>query len=43
LSRLEYRHDWSNQPFFDRGLDPASHKSQDTLALGIIGYFGPKR
>lgn len=43
LSRLEYRHDWSNQPFFDRGLTPASHKSQDTVALGIIGYFGPKR
>ena len=43
LSRLEYRHDWSNQPFFDRGLNPASHKSQDTVALGIIGYFGPKR
>lgn len=43
LSRLEYRHDWSNQPFFDRGLDPASHKSQNTLALGFIGYFGPRR
>ena len=43
LGRLEYRHDWSNQPFFDRGGTPASYKSQDTVALGIVGYFGPKR
>ena len=43
LARLEYRHDWSNQPFFDRGIDPASSKSEDTVALGFVGFFGPKR
>jgi hypothetical protein len=43
LGRLEYRHDWSNRPFFDRGVTPASCKSQDAVALGIIGYFGPRR
>jgi hypothetical protein len=43
LTRLEYRHDWSNQLFFDRGLTPASSKSEDTVALGFVGFFGPKR
>jgi hypothetical protein len=43
LGRLEYRHDWSNQPFFDRGINPASSKSEDTVALGFVGFFGPKR
>ncbi len=43
LSRLEYRHDWSNMPFFDRGNEPASAKHQDTLLLGIVAYFGPRR
>jgi hypothetical protein len=43
LSRLEYRRDWSDQPFFDRGSTPASHKSQDTLLAGFTVLFGPKR
>ncbi len=43
LARLEYRHDWSNQAFFDRGNDPASTKEMDTVAFGIVGFFGPKR
>ncbi len=43
LARLEYRHDWSNQPFFDRGINAASSKSEDTVALGFVGFFGPKR
>ena len=43
LGRLEYRRDWSNQPFFDRGLNPASRKNQDTITLGFLAYFGPKR
>jgi len=43
LARLEYRRDWSNQPFFDRGIDPAPSKSEDTVALGFVGFFGPKR
>jgi hypothetical protein len=43
LSRLEYRRDWSNTPFFDRGGIPASFKNQDTLLLGFVAYFGPNR
>ena len=43
LARLEYRRDWSNQPFFNRGLDLAVHKNQDTLTAGFVAFFGPKR
>jgi len=42
LSRLEYRCDWSNQPFFDRGSERASAKSQNTFSLSFIAFFGPK-
>lgn len=40
LTRLEYRRDWSNQPFFDRGNENASSKNQNTLLLGFVVYFG---
>jgi len=43
LTRLEYRRDWSNEPFFDRGNDPGTHRNQDTLLAGFVVYFGPKR
>lgn len=43
LSRLEYRRDWSNQPFFDRGAASAARRNQDTLLLGLVAFFGPKR
>ena len=43
LSRLEYRHDWSNQPFFDRGGTLASIKYMDTVTFGVVAFFGPKR
>lgn len=43
LGRLEYRRDWSNQPFFDKNSNPGSAKSQNTITLGILAYFGPKR
>jgi len=43
ISRLEFRRDMSDQPFFDRGADIASVKTQSTLTLGIVAYFGPKR
>jgi hypothetical protein len=43
ITRFEYRRDWSNQPFFDRGNTPASSKSQSTLLAGVIVYFGPKQ
>ena len=43
LTRLEYRRDWSDQPFFDRGNGLANYRSQDTITLGMIVFFGPKR
>lgn len=43
LSRFEYRRDWSDKPYFDRGNEPASYKHQDTLLVGMIVYFGPRR
>lgn len=43
LSRIEYRHDWSNQKFYERGSTPNASKNMDTLTIGVIAYFGPKR
>jgi len=49
LARLEYRRDWSNQPFFFRGSSVngttglGTYKNQDTLSLGVVAFFGPKR
>ena len=43
LSRLEYRHDWSNVDFFERGSTPNATKNQDTLTFAMIAFFGPKR
>jgi len=40
LSRLEYRRDWSDQPFFDRGDNAGVFKSQTTLLVGFVAYFG---
>ncbi|HWB86320.1 MAG TPA: porin [Bryobacteraceae bacterium] len=43
LVRGEYRHDWSNVDAFDRGNQLANWKNQDTLLVGFVAYFGPKR
>lgn len=43
LTRLEYRRDFSNVPFFEQGPVPMIAKNQSTVTLGIVGYFGPKR
>ena len=40
LTRIEFRRDWSNVPFFDKGNENASAKSQNTLLIGFIAYFG---
>lgn len=40
LTGLEYRHDWSDENFFERGSVGLS-KHQDTLALGVVAFFGP--
>jgi hypothetical protein len=45
--RGEYRYDWSDKPFFERGLPAPSPgfavKNQQTATVAFIGYFGPKR
>ncbi|MBZ5584830.1 MAG: porin [Acidobacteriia bacterium] len=41
LSRLEFRDDWSNQPFFQRGAGYAN--SQPTVLLGLVAYIAPKK
>ncbi len=43
LSRLEYRRDDSDAYFFYRGATPNASKSQSTVTLGIVAFFGPKR
>jgi len=40
LARLEYRRDWSDKPFFERG-STGSSDHQDTFALGVVAFFGP--
>lgn len=42
LMRTEYRRDWSDQPFFDKG-DSRTVKAQSTATVGLIAFFGPKR
>ncbi len=42
VSRLEYRQDWSDKNYFDRGRGQMVYKNQPTLSLGVIAYF-PKK
>jgi hypothetical protein len=42
LARLEYRRDWSDKNFFQKGPSGAAG-NQDTVSLGIVAFFGPKR
>jgi hypothetical protein len=42
LMRTEYRRDWSNQAFFDKG-DSRTVDAQSTATVGLIAFFGPKR
>jgi hypothetical protein len=42
ITRLEWRNDNSNYPFFDRRAGLTNIKHQNTIVLGFIGYFGPK-
>jgi len=43
ISRLEYRRDMSDQPYFDRGAGVMVAKNQSTAALAFIAFFGPKK
>jgi hypothetical protein len=42
MSRLEFRSDFSNQPFFEKegGM---TGKAQPTVLLGLVAFFGPKK
>ncbi|HVC46116.1 MAG TPA: porin [Terracidiphilus sp.] len=42
LTRIEYRRDWSDQPFFHKG-DTNMVDAQSTLTAGFVAFFGPKR
>jgi Putative beta-barrel porin-2, OmpL-like. bbp2 len=41
MSRLEFRNDWSDQPFFQNGS--GTSKTQPTVLLGMVAFFGPKK
>jgi len=40
---LEFRNDWSDQQFFNRGNQPGTWKTQPTVLLGMVAVIGPKR
>ena len=42
LARLEYREDWSDKCFFERGSTPGGFQRQATAMLGIIAFLEPK-
>lgn len=42
VSRLEYRRDWSNVPFFQSGVTPSHSMNQDTITLALVAFFGSK-
>lgn len=43
ISRLEYRRDMSDQPYYDRGTGVMVAKNQSTVTLALIAFFGPKK
>ena len=42
VSRLEFRNDFSDKPFFDQGSGKYG-KNQPTVLFGLMAYFGPKK
>jgi Putative beta-barrel porin-2, OmpL-like. bbp2 len=42
LARAEYRHDHSNQHYFQKNGIPASVSGQSTFEVSLIAFFGPK-
>jgi hypothetical protein len=41
LTRLEFRHDWSDKPFYELGSGAAVKTYMDTLTLGVVVSAGP--
>ena len=42
MARGEFRHDWSDQPYFSKEHGMYG-TSQPTLLLGIVAYLTPKK
>jgi Putative beta-barrel porin-2, OmpL-like. bbp2 len=42
LMRVEYRRDWSDEPFFHKG-NTNLVDAQSTVTAGFVAFFGPKR
>lgn len=42
LGRLEYRHDGSNEDFYNRGTVPGMKRTQNTITVGIVAWIAPK-
>jgi hypothetical protein len=42
VSRLEFRNDWSNEPFFEKEGGKTS-KTQPTILFAMMAYFGPHK
>ena len=42
LTRLEYRNDNSNKPYWVRETGKTLGKNMPTFTIGLIGFFGPK-
>ncbi len=40
---LEFRNDWSNQPFFHQGNESGLSRNQPTALVGLVALIGPKR
>jgi len=40
ITRVEFRRDWSSQPFFESGTGGPLSKSQSTVLVGLLAYFG---
>ncbi|HTH52491.1 MAG TPA: outer membrane beta-barrel protein [Edaphobacter sp.] len=43
LSRVEYRRDWSNRPFFLTNKPGVLSQNQDTLTVGLVWWYGGKQ
>lgn len=43
ISRLEYRRDMTNAPYFSMGRENLPVGNQSTISIGMIAYFGPAK
>jgi hypothetical protein len=41
ITRLEWRRDWSNQPYFEVGTTPNARNHQTLLTAGVVVVFKP--